>query len=63
MKKLLYIFNGRAGHGANVLRKYLLDIVTMFNDKGYAVTVITTKHPNHAAELVEEYAGYFDLIP
>ncbi|MBR0086945.1 MAG: diacylglycerol kinase family lipid kinase [Lachnospiraceae bacterium] len=62
MKKLLYIFNGRAGHGANVLRKYLLDIVTMFNDKGYAVTVITTKHPNHAAELVEEYAGYFDLI-
>ena len=62
MKKVLYIFNAKAGHGAAVIRKYLLDIVQKCNENGCSVTIITTKYQGHATELVKEYAQYFDII-
>lgn len=62
MKKLLYIFNARAGHGSNVIRRHLLDIVTKCNESGYSITIITTRYAGHATELVREYADDYDLI-
>ena len=62
MKKLLYVFNARAGHGESVLKPHLLDIVTRFNQLDYAVTIMTTQHAHHATELVAEYARHFDMV-
>lgn len=60
MKKLLFIFNPKSGKAA--IRYPLLDILELFNNEGYEVTVFTTQHSNHATELVMEYANRYDLL-
>lgn len=56
---LLFIINPTAGQKK---RDSMVDIITTFNDAGYAVTVFYTRRRNHAKELVMEYGPEADLI-
>ena len=59
-KKLLFVFNPKAGKGK--LRSYLMDIINIFNQHGYEVTAYATQKARDAADCVMEYGGKTDLI-
>lgn len=58
-KNLLFIINPTAGQKK---RESMVDIINVFNDAGYAVTIFYTRHRNHAKELVIQYGAESDLI-
>ncbi|MBR4767886.1 MAG: diacylglycerol kinase family lipid kinase [Lachnospiraceae bacterium] len=60
MKRMLFIFHAKAGRGS--LKQKLMEIVSRFNQAGYAVTILTTAHRGHAEELVATYANDYDLL-
>lgn len=60
MKKLLLILNPAAGQ--RKAPKVLPEIISVFNEAGYEVTVYVTAYSGHAAELVRGRAGDFDLL-
>ena len=48
--------------GTRRANKYLTDIVSVFNGKGYDCLVCNTAHQGHGTELVKEYAGECDMV-
>ena len=58
-KKCLIIFNPISGKGtnANILKEYQ----KILNARGYEVDLISTKHNNHATEIME-HAGDYDIV-
>ena len=60
MKKLLFVMNPYAGmRRAN---RFLTDILSLFNGRGYEVTVHMTAGPGDGARAVEAMAGRADLV-
>lgn len=59
-KKLLFVFNPRAGKGK--IRPKLVDIIDEFTKGGYWVTAYTTQCTEDAKELVTQYAKYYDMV-
>ncbi len=60
MKKMLFVLNPRAGmRRAN---KYLPDIIGVFNQAGYQVTVHVTAAPGEATQVVARQADGMDLV-
>lgn len=60
MKKILFVFHAKAGHGG--IKNHLLEIISSFNQADYSVTVMTTLHQGHAREIVRDYGSDFDMI-
>ncbi len=59
-KKLVFIFNPKAGKGK--IKNSLLDIIDIFNKGGYEVTAHATQAPKDAYLTAKEFAGRTDLI-
>ena len=59
-KKLVFIFNPKAGKGK--IKTSLMDIVDIFNKGGYEVIIRATQAPKDAYEQVKKYADKVDLI-
>lgn len=59
-KKLVFIFNPKAGKGK--IKTSLMDIVDIFNKGGYEVIIRATQAPRDAYEQVKKYADKVDLI-
>lgn len=59
-KKMLFVFNPKAGKGQ--IKLHLLDIVNVFNQNGYEVLIHATQYPRDAYEKTKEYAEQVDLI-
>lgn len=59
-KKMLFIFNPKAGKGK--IKIHLLEIVDIFNKGGYEVIIRATQYPKDAYEKAKEYADKVDLI-
>lgn len=60
MKKMLFIFNPKAGKGK--IKNHLLDIVDIFNKNNYEVIIHATQRPKEAYEKAKDYANRVDLI-
>lgn len=60
MKKLLFIFNPRAGKSQ--LRHHLMDILEMFTKDGYEVQVYATQGRMDAKRVAKEYGESVDLL-
>ncbi len=60
MKNVLFILHAKAGRGA--ITQHLTEIVSLFNQAGYMVTVMMTQHKGHAAELIRSEAKKYDLL-
>lgn len=60
MKKLLFVINPRAG--TCKANKHLVDIFSVFNRAGYAVTVHVTERPGDCTHAVAQYAPQADLV-
>ena len=61
MKKLLFIYNPRAGKG--LLKPKLSDVIDIFVKAGYEVTVYPTQSYRDAYEKVRTYnVGEYDLV-
>ena len=60
MKKMLFVFNPRAGKGK--IKSCLLDVVDIFNKNDYEVLIHATQYPRDAYEKAKEYADKVDLI-
>jgi YegS/Rv2252/BmrU family lipid kinase len=60
MKKMLFIMNPNAGkcHG----KRYLADIVGLYNEAGYEVTVYMTANRGHATQIARDRAAGMDLV-
>lgn len=59
LKKLLFIVNPVSGK--RMALKYLPEVVKLFSDSGYAVTVMVTGRRGEATDFAMEYGGDFDL--
>nr|WP_295279697.1 diacylglycerol kinase family protein [uncultured Blautia sp.] len=59
-KKLVFIFNPKAGKGK--IKTSLMDIVDIFNKGGYEVIIRATQAPRDAYEQAKLYADKVDLI-
>ena len=59
-KKMLFVFNPKAGKGK--IKTNLLDIVDIFNKGGYEVIIYSTQKPKDAYEKAKEYESKVDLI-
>lgn len=59
-KKLLFIFNPKAGKGK--IKAHLFDIVDIFNKNNYEVIIYATQRPRDAYEKTKEYAAQVDLV-
>ena len=59
-KKLLFIFNARAGKGS--IKSRLIDIIDIFIKGGYEVTVHSTQAYQDGLRVAKKRAGDFDLI-
>lgn len=59
-KKLLFVFNPRAGKSK--IKPRLADIIDEFVKSGYWVTSYTTQDTADAKKVVEKYAKEFDLV-
>ena len=59
-KKLLFIFNARAGKGS--IKSRLIDIIDIFIKGGYEVTVHSTQAYQDGLRVAKKRAGNFDLI-
>ncbi len=60
MKKMLLIINPVSGKMK--IRQSLIDILGLFEDMGYCVTVAITKRKGHASQIVSERAAGMDLV-
>ena len=60
MKKLLMILNPTAGQ--RKAPRQLTEILTVFNQGGYEVTIYITAYSGHAQEIVTQRAAEFDLV-
>ena len=60
MKKLLFIYNPKAGK--EQIRSNLLDIIDTFVKAGYEVTAYPTQGPGDAVRAVKERHAGFDLL-
>lgn len=60
MKKMLFVFNPKAGKGK--IKTNLLDIVDIFNKGGYEVIIRATQRPKDAYEQTCLYEDQVDLI-
>ena len=60
MKKLLFIYNPRAGKAQ--IRSNLLDIIDTFVKAGYEVTAYPTQGPGDAVRAVRERRTGYDLL-
>lgn len=59
-KKMLFVFNPKAGKGR--IKNCLLDIVDIFNKNNYEVIIHATQYSRDAYEKAKEYAEQVDLI-
>ena len=59
-KKLVFIFNPKAGKGK--IKTSLMDIVDIFNKGGNEVIIRATQAPKDAYEQAKKYADKVDLI-
>ena len=59
-KKLLFIYNPRAGKGQ--IRNNLLDIIDTFVKAGYVVTARPTQYAGEAVELAADRTAKYDLV-
>ena len=60
MRKLLFLVNPNAGQRR--VNKSLTDIIGIFNESGYEVTVFMTNGPGSGTGIVEERAKDYDLV-
>lgn len=60
LKKLLFIINPVSGKRMGL--RYLPEVVRLFSDNGYAVTMMVTAHRGDATEFAMEYAQNHDLL-
>ncbi|MBQ9932469.1 MAG: diacylglycerol kinase family lipid kinase [Ruminiclostridium sp.] len=60
MRKLLFLVNPNAGQRR--INKVLTEIIGVFNEGGYEVTVFLTTGPGSGARIVEERAKDYDLV-
>lgn len=60
MKKLLFIYNGKAGKGT--IRSSLADIIDIFTKAGYDVTAHPTQSMIDAFEFAKDHSGEYDMI-
>lgn len=60
MRKLLFLVNPNAGHRR--VNKSMVEIIGIFNEAGYEVTVFLTTGPGSGARIVEKRAADYDLI-
>lgn len=59
-KRMLFIFNPKAGKGK--IKTNLLDVVDVFNKSDYEVIIHATQQPKDAYEKAKDYADKVDLI-
>jgi diacylglycerol kinase (ATP) len=59
-KKMLFVFNPKAGKGK--IKTHLLDIIDIFNKNDYEVIIRSTQKAKDAYEQAREYADEVDLI-
>lgn len=59
-KKLLFIYNPRAGKGQ--IRNNLLDIIDTFVKAGYVVTARPTQYAGEAVEIAADRTAKYDLV-
>ena len=59
-KKMLFVFNPKAGKGK--IKTHLLDIIDIFNKNDYEVIIRSTQKAKAAYEQAREYADEVDLI-
>lgn len=59
-KKMLFVFNPKAGKGK--IKAHLLDVVDVFNKSDYEVIIYSSQKPRDAYEKAKEYANQVDLI-
>lgn len=59
-KKLLFIYNPRAGKGK--IRNSLIDILDIFTKAGYEVTVHPTQCAGEAVEIAQNRSGEYELV-
>ena len=60
MRKLLLLVNPNAGQRR--VNKLLTEVIGVFNEGGYEVTVFLTTGPGSGIRIVEERAGVYDLV-
>ena len=60
MKRMLFVMNPRAG--TRKANRYLADILSIFNQGGYTVTVHMTAGPGDGATAVEQLAPGMDVV-
>ena len=60
MRKLLFLVNPNAGQRR--VNKFLTDIIGIFNEGGYEVTVFLTNGPGSGTQIVQERAKDYDLV-
>ena len=60
MRKLLLLVNPNAGQRR--VNKLLTEVIGVFNEGGYEVTVFLTTGPGSGIRIVEERAGAYDLV-
>ena len=60
MRKLLFLVNPNAGQRR--VNKSLTDIIGIFNEGGYEVTVFLTNGPGSGTQIVQERAADYDLL-
>lgn len=60
MRKLLFLVNPNAGQRR--VNKSLTDIIGIFNEGGYEVTVFLTNGPGSGTTIVQERAADYDLV-
>ena len=59
-KKMLFVFNPKAGKGK--IKTHLLDIVDIFSSHNYEIIIRSTQAPRDAYEKAKEYANSVDMI-
>ena len=60
MQKLLFLMNPNAGQ--RKVNRVLAEVISIFNEGGYEVTVFVTTGPGSGTAIVEPRAGDYDLI-
>ena len=60
MRKLLFLVNPNAGQRR--VNKSLTEIIGIFNEGGYEVTVFLTNGPGNGTQIVQERAADYDLV-
>lgn len=60
MKRILFVFNGKAGHAQ--IQNQLYEIVHFFNERGFFVNCMATQYPRHATELIASYGKDYDFV-